>query len=83
MKKNKKDSKIPLNKEQTAVASAKLREYITENFDVDIGNLQAEIFLDYISENIGVHYYNKGVIDSLSFMEEKVEDMCLLLKDGE
>ncbi|MCL2592346.1 MAG: DUF2164 domain-containing protein [Defluviitaleaceae bacterium] len=72
---------IKLSKEQKESAVYSLKEYVLENFDADIGNLQAEIFLDYITENIGVYYYNKAIADSLSFITEKAEDMYLLMKD--
>jgi uncharacterized protein (DUF2164 family) len=81
-RKNEKDEGvIPITKEKKAEASSKLKEYIHENFDMDIGNLQAGIMLDFITENIGVYYYNQAIADSLSFITEKAEDMYLLMKD--
>ena len=43
------DELIFLSKEQKENALSKLKEHITEDLDADIGNLQAEIFLDYIT----------------------------------
>ena len=70
-----------LTKEQKEKAVAKIKKYVLENYDAEIGNLQAEIFLDFISEHIGVYYYNIGVADSMSFMSDKIEDFYLLMKD--
>ena len=82
MQKNKrKEEIIALSKEQKENAKEKLKEYIEENFELKIGNLQAEIFLDFITENIGIYYYNKSVADALSFMTERIDDMYLLMKD--
>jgi uncharacterized protein (DUF2164 family) len=66
-----KDDIIPLTKEQKNNAASKIRDYISENFDIEIGNLQSEIFLDYITEHIGVCYYNKGIADSMAFITDK------------
>lgn len=77
----KQDNTIQLTKEQKKCAAAKIKEYIESNLELEIGNLQAEIFVDYITESIGAFYYNKAVSDSLSFMIEKTEDMYLLMKD--
>jgi uncharacterized protein (DUF2164 family) len=77
------DDVIQLTKEQKEDASSKLKEYVAENFDVDIGNLQAGIFLDHITKHIGIYYYNKAIADALSFMTEKTDDMYLLMKDEE
>lgn len=76
-----KDEIIPLTKEQKANAVFKIKNYISENFDAEIGNLQSEIFFEYITEHIGVYYYNKGVADSMAFMTDKIEDFYLLMKD--
>ena len=72
---------IELTKPQKDVAISKIKNYLENNFEADIGNLQSEIFLDYITEHIGVFYYNNAVADSLSFMTEKAEDLYLLMKD--
>jgi Uncharacterized conserved protein len=74
---------IPLTKEQKSSARDKIREYMAETFEIEIGNLQAEIFLDFITKNIGIYYYNQAVADSLAFITEKTEDLYLLMKDEE
>jgi uncharacterized protein (DUF2164 family) len=78
-----KEIAIELTKEQKKKAAGKIKEYLDENFDVEIGSLQAGIFLDYITNHIGVYYYNAGVADSLSFITDKAEDLYLLMKDEE
>jgi len=77
----KKKEAFTLARIQKDNAIANIRTYILENYDLEIGNLQAEIFLDFISENMGAYYYNQGVADSMTFMSEKVEDFYLLMKD--
>jgi len=83
MRKREKDEIIPLTKEQKEKARDKIKEYMAENFEIDTGNLQAGIFLDYITENIGIYYYNQAIADSLSFITKKAEDLYLLMKDEE
>lgn len=75
------DDTIPLTKEQKTKAALKIKEYIAENFELDIGNLQAGFFLDFITKNIGIYYYNQAVSDSMSLITEKIDDMYLLMKD--
>lgn len=75
------ESDIKLTKEQKSKASVKIKEYMDEYFEIEIGNLQAEIFIEYITENIGKYYYNKGIADSMLYMTEKAEDLYLLMKD--
>ncbi len=78
----KKENLILLTKEEKSKAVEKLKSYLEENFDLEVGNLQADIFLDYITTHMGVAYYNRGVADSMSFVSEKVEDMYLIMKDA-
>jgi len=75
------DDTIPLTKEQKSKAALKIKEYIAENFELDIGNLQAGFFLDFITKNIGIYYYNQAVSDSMSLITDKIDDMYLLMKD--
>lgn len=72
---------LTLSKEQKTAAAIKIKEYAEENLEIDIGNLQAEIFLDFITENIGIVYYNKGIADAIVFMTEKTEELYVLMKD--
>ena len=72
---------VLLSKEQKADASALLKEYIANNFGMEIGNLQAGFFLDFITDKIGIYYYNQAVTDAISFISEKADDMYLLMKD--
>lgn len=72
---------IQISKEEKSIAIEKLKEYIQLNFDEEIGNLQTEIFFDYITKNIGIYYYNKAIGDAFSLMTEKTEDLYLLIKD--
>ena len=77
----KKKEPFPLTKGQKEKAIVHIKAYVLENYDVEIGNLQAEIFLDFITEHTGAYYYNMGVADSMTFMSDKIEDFYLLVKD--
>lgn len=72
-----------LSKEERADAVENLTEYLDKNLDIELGNLQGELLLDYLSEKIGIYYYNQGVSDSIKMMNEKVEDLYLLIRIAE
>jgi uncharacterized protein (DUF2164 family) len=76
-------NKIELTKEQKKHSASLLKDYIAEHFEAEIGGLQAEILLDYITEHIGGYYYNHAVADVMAEMHERVDDLFLLMKDGE
>jgi uncharacterized protein (DUF2164 family) len=77
----KKNIIIELSKQERFASAQTLKKYVEENFDVEIGDLQADIFLNFISENLAKYYYNKGLADAQAFLFEKMEDLCLLMKE--
>ena len=81
MKRKEEDKNAMLTKEQREKSIAKIKDYITENFDFEISNMQSGFLIDFITDNISGYYYNKAIADSLSFMAEKTEDLYLLMKD--
>ncbi|MDR3256408.1 MAG: DUF2164 domain-containing protein [Endomicrobium sp.] len=74
-------NKIELSKEQKSQAISKLKKYLKENFDTEIGDLKAFLLLDFLSENIASYYYNKGLADSITVMKERLEDIYSLMKE--
>jgi len=77
----KKETALKLSKEQKLAAVGYIKDYLQDNFEIEIGNLQSEIFLDSITEKIGPFYYNIAVADSIGTMTERVEDLYVLMKD--
>ncbi|MGI6005597.1 MAG: DUF2164 domain-containing protein [Christensenellales bacterium] len=71
---------IELPKAQKAEAAGYLKRYLQENFELEIGGLEAEVFLRGVTENIGLYYYNKGIRDAYSLVSERVEDLFALTK---
>ena len=72
---------VILTKEQNTYAAEQLREFISENFEIELSNMQSGFLVDFISENIGRFYYNNAVADSIKFMSEKTDDLYLLMKE--
>ena len=54
---------LTLSDEAEEIVLVMLREYMSEEFDVDIGNLPAEFLLDFIIETLGPPLYNQVVDD--------------------
>lgn len=73
--------KLTLKKDQIKQGAVKLQNYVMENFDVEIGGLEAEVFVGYITENLGKYYYDQGIADAQGYIGEKVEEMFFLLQD--
>ncbi|SHJ01708.1 Uncharacterized conserved protein, DUF2164 family [Dethiosulfatibacter aminovorans DSM 17477] len=49
--------------------------YMDEELDVDMGNMQAMLMLDFILKEIGPYIYKAGVDDAARFIGDKLEDL--------
>ncbi len=59
--------------EQKLVKS--LQRYVSENFETDIGNLQATLFLQFCLEEIGPTIYNQAIADAQNYIQERAMDL--------
>ena len=65
--------KLLQEKEKKIVESIKL--YFEENMDSKIGNLKADLLLDYILKEIGPIVYNQAIEDTQKYMMEKINEL--------
>lgn len=66
---------ITISDDARKQALASLREQISEQFDEDVGDLKANLLLDYVLTEIGPTIYNQAIADARSFFEERVSDL--------
>lgn len=70
-----------LSAEQKTEIGAALKKYCSEELEVEIGDLQADLFTSFLNEQIGKYYYNRGVTDTIAELKNKTEDLVLLLQE--
>lgn len=76
----KKENVIELDKETKEKLISEIKKYFQEEREEEIGELASSIMLKYITENIGPAFYNKGIRDAISYMNDRVDDMYGLEK---
>jgi uncharacterized protein (DUF2164 family) len=72
--------KIELTKEEKRQIINAIKTYFEKERDEELGDLSAEIIMDFIAEKIGPYFYNQGVRDAQSYLSEKIEDLYGLEK---
>lgn len=77
------DESLRLKREQVRALADKIMDYCMENFDTEIGNLEAEIMVDFITTHFGPYFYNQGMFDAMNEMKDKVDDLFIIMKDVE
>lgn len=65
--------KLAKDVEQKLVGS--IQRYMRENFDEEIGELKASMFLRFCLEEIAPSVYNQAISDARAFMQERVADL--------
>lgn len=51
----------------------KLQKYFNKELDHELEQFDAEFLLDFISKEMGVYFYNKGLTDAQTILHEKID----------
>lgn len=74
--------KIELTKDLKIQAINEIKKYFSTERDENIGDLSAELFLDFITEKMAPFFYNQGIRDAHQYMNERLEDLFGLEKSS-
>ncbi len=66
---------ITISDEAKKQAIASIKHYFIENMDQAIGDLKADLLLDYFLQEIGPTVYNRAIADARAFFEERAADL--------
>ncbi|MEN5364092.1 DUF2164 domain-containing protein [Brevundimonas intermedia] len=66
---------VEFSKDERAAATGKLRDYFARELDQELGQLPAEMLLDFIGKEIGGAFYNRGVRDAQQLVQQKADDI--------
>jgi uncharacterized protein (DUF2164 family) len=66
---------INLSKDVENKLIASIKRYVSENFEIDIGDLQSSLFLQFCLEEIGPFAYNQAILDAQAYIQERVMDL--------
>ena len=76
---------LQLDKEQEEILLDELRAYMSDELDMDIGNLPAKFLLDFMVQLIGPKIYDQALSDAEPWLYERftgiLEDLSVLKKD--
>ncbi len=64
-----------LSAEERDEAANRLRGWLRDEQDVELGRLPAEMLVEFIEQQIGRLYYNRGLRDAETLIRAKVEDV--------
>jgi len=56
-----------------------VQSYFRNEHDENVGDLKAEMFVDFFIEKLGPKIYNQAIADASSFIQEKIIDLESIL----
>jgi uncharacterized protein (DUF2164 family) len=66
---------IKFSEEEKAAIVGKLQDYFTKELSQEIGRFDAEFLLDFISDEVGAYFYNRGLQDAQAILASKLDDL--------
>ena len=66
---------ITFTREQTQRMARKIQDYLEQNLSIELEDFHAEFLLEFISRELGAHYYNQGINDAIAQVEAKMLDI--------
>ena len=66
---------IEFTKDEKELLVDKLKNYFNSELSQDIGQFDAEFLLDFVGEELGVYYYNRGLSDAQDIFKNRVDSI--------
>jgi len=66
---------IKFSDDQRTQITDKLRTYLRDQFELDVGQFDAEFLLDFISQELGAVYYNRGLTDAQAQLSRRINNV--------
>jgi uncharacterized protein (DUF2164 family) len=66
---------IELEQEIRKSLIASIRRYAEENLEEEMGDLKAELLLDYFLQEVGPTIYNVAITEARSFLVDRLADL--------
>ncbi|MHB1392866.1 MAG: DUF2164 domain-containing protein [Clostridia bacterium] len=68
-------ARIKLTKEKREHMISAIKYYFSKEREEELGDLAANLILDFIIKELAPEFYNQGVYDSHKYMSDRVEDL--------
>jgi uncharacterized protein (DUF2164 family) len=68
--------KLKFSAEEKSQIVQRVKIYLREELDQDIGNFDAEFLIDFFADEIGAYFYNRGLYDAQTLFSQKVDELA-------
>ncbi len=74
-----KKEKITLDEQKKRDMIFAIKRYFSNERDEELGDLAANLILNFIKEELASEFYNQGVYDAYKYINDKSEDLLAIL----
>jgi uncharacterized protein (DUF2164 family) len=75
--------KIELGKPAREALARTLAKRLKDDFELEIGGMEAMLLIDFLSERLGPHFYNQALYDAEAHLSAKMEALTDALHELE
>mgnify|MGYP001281390616 FL=1 len=68
-------SEIKFSETERIALEEKLQKYLSDELSLEIGRFDAGFLLDFITNQLGPAFYNRGVYDAQALLEQKIAEI--------
>jgi uncharacterized protein (DUF2164 family) len=66
---------IEFSKDEKAILVRRLQVWFNEELKQELGRFDAEFLLDFVGEEIGAYFYNRGLYDAQAILSKRLDDL--------
>jgi uncharacterized protein (DUF2164 family) len=66
---------IKFTADEKAIIVGKIQLYFAEELKQKLGRFEAEFLLDFVAEELGAYFYNRGLYDAQAVLASKIDDV--------
>jgi len=66
---------IKFTPDEKSIVVRKIQLYFSEELKQQIGQFDAEFLLDFMAQELGAYFYNRGLYDAQTLLADKIEDL--------
>ncbi|POF28098.1 DUF2164 domain-containing protein [Roseibium marinum] len=68
-------TELKLDKDTRTRLASQIQRFLDEELDVEIGNMDADRLIDFLSTSLGARFYNLGLNDAQALFARKADDI--------
>ena len=76
-------TQLSLSSEQKQHLKTKLHDYFDQELEQELAEFDADFLLDFISEQFGSYFYNKGLQDAQAVLLRRMDDIAESIEEIE